>query len=124
VGSEVCILTGVLSTIHAQFTLNGCCVHQATECAYALMYVQFVHLALGNEDGGVQLVYKGTCCLAWGVIFDGRKDRGVVCVFSLFNAGGSAYGCMSVCTHTHTHTGQMWYNQEGPKGFSVIHPSP
>jgi len=28
------------------------------------------HLALGNEDGGVQLVYKSTCCLAWVVIFD------------------------------------------------------
>ena len=38
----------------------------ATGCAYALMYMQFVHSALGNEDGGVQLVYEGTCCLAWG----------------------------------------------------------
>jgi len=27
----------------------------ATGCAYVLMYVQFFHLALGNEDGGVQL---------------------------------------------------------------------
>jgi len=35
-----------------------------TGCAYALMYVQFVHSALGNEDEGVQLVYEGTCCLA------------------------------------------------------------
>ena len=42
----------------------------ATEqCAYALMYVQFVHLALGNEDRGVQLVHESTCCLAWGVVF-------------------------------------------------------
>jgi len=32
----------------------------ATGCVYALMYVQFVHLALGNEDGGVQLVYEGS----------------------------------------------------------------
>jgi len=47
----------------------------ATGCAYALMYVQFVHSALGNEDGGVQLVYEGTCCLAWGVIFDRRRNR-------------------------------------------------
>ena len=53
------------------------------------MYVQFVHLALGSEGEGVQLVYEGTCCLAWGVIFDGRRDRGVVCVFANFNAGGS-----------------------------------
>jgi len=29
----------------------------ATGCAYALMYVQFVHLLLENENGGVQLVY-------------------------------------------------------------------
>jgi len=54
----------------------------ATGCAYALMYLQFVHSVLGNEGGGVQLVYEGTCCLAWGVIFDKRRDRGIVCVFS------------------------------------------
>ena len=41
----------------------------ATGCVYALIYVHFVHLALGNEDGGVQLVYESTCCLAWGVVF-------------------------------------------------------
>jgi len=34
----------------------------ATGCAYALIYVQFVHLALGNEDGWVQLVYEGITC--------------------------------------------------------------
>jgi len=72
----------------------------ATGCAYALMYVQFVHLALENDDGGVKLVYDSTCFLAWGVIFDRRYDRGVVCVFSIFNAGGSVCGCMFVYTHT------------------------
>ena len=41
----------------------------ATGCACALMYVRFVQLALGNEDGEVQLVYESTCCLAWGVVF-------------------------------------------------------
>jgi len=41
----------------------------ATGYAYALMYVQFVHLALGNEDGEVQLLCESICCLAWGVIF-------------------------------------------------------
>jgi len=63
----------------------------AAGCAYALMYVpvQFVHSVLGNEGGRVQLVYEGTYCLAWGVIFDRRRDRGVVCVFSILNAGGS-----------------------------------
>jgi len=69
-------------------------------CAYALMYVQFVHLALGNEDEGVQLVYESTCCLAWGIIFDRRKDRGVICVFSIFKWVGVYVG---VRTHTHTH---------------------
>ena len=86
------------------------------------MYVQFVHSALGNEDWGVQLVYEGTSsCLAWGVTFDRRRDKGVVCVFSLFNAGGSVCLCMCVYTHTHTHTSQMGYSVvspgvgEGPK---------
>jgi len=74
----------------------------AAGCAYALMYAQFVHSALGNEGGGVQLVYEGTCCSAWGVVFDRRRDRGVVCVFSIFN-GGSVCGCVCVYTHTHTH---------------------
>jgi len=87
----------------------------ATGCAYALMYVQFVHLALGNEDGGVQLVNESTCCLVWRVIFDRRKDRGVVCVFSIFDAGGSVCECMWVYTHTHTHTAQMGYSVVSPR---------
>ena len=60
------------------------------------------HLALGNEDRGVQLVYESACCLAWGAIFDRRKDSGVVCVFSIFNAGGIV--CVRVCVYAHTHT--------------------
>ena len=39
------------------------------------------------------LVYESSCCLAWGAIFDRRKDSGVVCVFSIFNAGGSVCVC-------------------------------
>jgi len=78
------------------------------------------HLASGNEDGRVQLVYKSTCCLAWGVIVDGRKDRGVVCVFSILNAGGSVCGCMCVYTHTHTHTAQMGYSDVSP-GVEMRH---
>ena len=58
-----------------------------------MMYVHFVHSTLGNEDGGVQLVYESTVCLAWGVIFDRRRDRGVVCVFSICNASGSVCEC-------------------------------
>ena len=75
---------------------------------------------LGNQDGGGQLVYKSTCCLAWGVIFDRRKDRGVVCVFSIFNAGGSVCGCMCVYSHTHTHTAQMGYLEVSP-GVGLRH---
>jgi len=68
------------------------------------MYVQFVNSVLGNEDGGVQLVYEGTCCLAWVVTFDRRRDRGEVCVFYFLNAGGSECGCRCVYARTHTHT--------------------
>ena len=49
------------------------------------MCVQFVDLALGKEDsdGGIQLVYENTCCLAWGGIFiQGRI--GVLSMSSLF----------------------------------------
>jgi len=92
----------------------------ATGCAYVLMYVQFVHLALGNKDGGVQLVYEGTCGLAWEVIFNRRTGGGVVCVFSIFNAGGSVCGCMCVYTHTHTHTAQIGYSVVSP-GVEMRH---
>jgi len=78
------------------------------------------HLALGNEDGGVQLVYESTCGMAWGVIFERRKDRSVVCVFVIFNAGGSVYGCMCVYTHAHTHTVQMGYSYVSP-GVGMRH---
>jgi len=80
----------------------------AAGCAHVLMYVQFVHLALGNEDGGVQLVYESTCCLVWGVIFDSLKSRGVVCVCSIFKVGGSVCGCICVYTHTHAHLLHRW----------------
>jgi len=90
----------------------------ASGCAYALMYVQFVHLALVNEGRGVQLVYEDTCCFAWGVIFDRRTDRVVVCVFSIFNAGGSVCGCMCVCTNTHTT--HMGYSVVSP-GVGIRH---
>ena len=71
------------------------------------------HVVLGNEDGGVQLVHKSTCCLAWGVIFDRRKDRSVVCVFSIFNAGGSVCGCM---VYTREHTLHWWGTWCKPRG--------
>jgi len=78
------------------------------------------HLALGNEDGGVQLVHESTCCLAWKVILDRRKDRGVVYVFSILNAGGSVCERICVYTHTHTHTAQMGYSDVSP-GVGMRH---
>jgi len=73
-------------------------------CLYIACMCSLFDVTLGNEDGGVQLVYESACCLAWGAIFDRRKYRGVVCVFSIFNAGGSVCVCECVYTHTHTHT--------------------
>ena len=64
------------------------CIYVYICICIACMYSLF-HLALGNEDAGVELVYESACLLAWGVIFDRRNDRGVVCVQSIFNAGGS-----------------------------------
>ena len=95
------------------------CIHIYI-CLYIACMCNLFHLALGNEDWGVQLVYESACCLAWGVIFDRRKDRGVVCVFSVFNAGGNV--CVRVCvyTHTHTHTEQMGYLDVSP-GVGMRH---
>jgi len=45
--------------------------------------------------------------LGVGVIFDRRKDRGVVCVLSIFIAGASHVG-VCVCIRTHTHTLHRW----------------
>ena len=83
-------------------------------CIYIYMYVCLYMYMRINEDGGVQLVYESACCLAWGDIFDRRKDSGVVCVFSVFNAGGSVCVCECVYTHTHTHTAQMGYLDVSP----------
>jgi len=74
----------------------------------------------GNEDGGVQLVYESTRCLVRRIIFNRRKDRGIVCIFSIFKAGGSVCGCMCVYTHTHTHTAQMGYLDVSP-GVGMRH---
>jgi len=110
--SVVCISTGVVSIMHVQVcTLDRCCEHQRTQLptrSLQNVYMRscicsLLHWALGNEDGGVQLVYESTRCLAWGIIFDWRKDRGVVCVFLIFNAGRSVCWCMYVYMHTHIH---------------------
>ena len=54
------------------------------------------------------------------LFFDIKKDRGVVCAFSIFNAGGSVYGCMCVYMHTNTHTAQMGYSVVSP-GVGMRH---
>ena len=110
--------------MHVQVcTLDGCCEHQRTHLRTRSL--QDVHMRLcicilfvqrwGNEDTGVQLVYESACCLAWGFIFDRRKDR----VFSV-NASGSVCGCMCVYTHTHTHIAQMGYSDVSP-GVGMRH---
>ena len=129
---------GAHARVHVHFVKCGmlsdrCCEHHARAgvyvkqvlCtsaytfAYTLATVQFVHLALGNEDGGGQLVYKGTCCLAWRVVFNTRRDRGVVCVFSTFKAGGSVCGCRCVYTRTLTNTAHMGYSDVSPRAEMV-----
>ena len=87
-------------------------------CLYITCMCSLFHLALRN--GGFQLVYENACCLAWGVIFDRRKDRSVACVFSIFNAGGSVCVCVCVYTHTHTHAAQMGYLNVSP-GVGMRH---
>ena len=83
------------------------------------MYVQFVHLALGNEDGGVQLVYGSTCCLAWGLFSTEGKVK-VLSVSFLFLTWVGVYVGVCVCTHTHTHTAQMGYSDVRP-GVGMRH---
>jgi len=67
-------------------------------------------------------VYGGTCCLAWRVRFDRRRDRGVVCVFSILNAGESVCGCRCVYTKTYTHTAHMGYSDVSP-GVGMRYPN-
>jgi len=79
----------------------------ATGCAYALMYVQLVHLALGNDNGGVQLVHEGTYCLAWGLFLTEGKI-GVCFVSSLFSMRVGVYVSVCVCLRTQTYTLHRW----------------
>jgi len=59
--------------------------------------------------------------LAWGVIFDRRRDRGVVCVLSIVNAGGSVCGCGYVYTHTQTHAAHIGYSDVSRPGVGMRH---
>jgi len=55
--------------------------------------------------------------VAWrgGFFFHRREDRGVVCVFSTFSAGGNVCRYMCVYTRTHTHTAQIGYSDVSPR---------
>jgi len=106
-GHRVCgcvRLTGV-----ANISVHICVHARYRVCICAFMYVQFVHSAL-ERGWRVELDYESTCCLAWGIIYDRRRDRDVVCVFSIFNADGSVCGRRCVYTHIHTHTTHMGYS--------------
>ena len=58
--------------------------------------------------------------MAWRVIYDRRRYRVVVSIFSISNAGGSVSGCRCVYTHTHTHTAHMGYSDVNP-GVGMRH---
>jgi len=67
------------------------------------MYARCVYSALGDEGGGVQLVYEGTCCLAWGFMFT-EGDIRLLSEFSLFLTRVTVYVSVCVCIRTHIHT--------------------
>jgi len=68
-----------------------------------LMYVQFVHSALGNEGGGVELVYEKL--VAWrGRLFMIEGKIGMLSVSSLFVTRVGVYVGVGVCIRAHTHT--------------------
>ena len=75
------------------------------------VYVQFVSFIIGEWGWGGWTSLWELLLLGVG---DRRKDRGVVCVFSIFNAGGSVCGCTCVYTHTHTRIAQMRYSDVSP----------
>jgi len=86
------------------------------------------HLALGNEDGGIQLVYESACCLEWGDILAEGKIV-VLSVSSLFFTRVGVFVCVSVCIRIHTHTlhryldvspGVRMRHLEGPKNLDGL----
>jgi len=76
-------------------------------CLYIAFTCSLFHLALRNEDGGVQLFYESACCLALGVFLTEGKI-GVLSVSSLFLTRVGVYVGVSVYTRTHTHTLYRW----------------
>ena len=53
--------------------------------------------------------------LAWGVIFDKRRDRSFVCLLYFMKRVGVYVGvCMCIRTGTHTHAVHMGYSDVSP----------
>jgi len=88
---------------HARYRIC-ICAHACAACSFSIRE--------RGWGGPTSVSSEGTCSLTWGFIFDRRRDRGVVWVLSIFNAGGSVCGCRCVYTHwhTHTHTAHMRYS--------------
>jgi len=72
-------------------------------CLYIACMCSLFHLALGNEDEGVQLVCESAYCLARGVILSEGKI-GVLSVSSLCLTRVGVYVGVCVCIRTNTHT--------------------
>ena len=76
----ICVCAWMYIYVYVYVHVYVCIYICICMCVYIYMYLYITcmyslfHLALGNEDGGVQLVYESACCLAWGAIFDRRKD--------------------------------------------------
>ena len=79
----------------------------ATGCAYALIYVQFVHSALGNEGGDLSKITRALLTWREGM-FMTQGEIGVLSVSSLFPSRVGVYVGACVCTRTHTHTLHIW----------------
>jgi len=82
-------------------------------CAHVCVVCWF---SVGGREWGGRTSLCKYLLLGVGGYFDrlGRNDRGVVCVFSIVDEGGSVCGFMCVYTHTHTHTAQMGYSIVSP----------
>jgi len=87
-------------------------------CAYVCAVCSFS--VGGTKMGGFNSTMRALVACCGGLFLTERKDRGVVCVFSIFDAGESVCGCMCVYTHTHAHSAQMEYSDVSP-GVGMKH---
>jgi len=57
----------------------------------------------------IELVYAGHSLLAWKVVFDRKRDRGVCLYLLNFDGDLKVYVCVCVCICTRTHTLHVRY---------------